>query len=138
MNFSIRITNSKPKKIWGQSSLEGQIQFGDYSEGFDLPLVWWTREDYERQWKNALERFKTEDTTCFVTSIQDPRVKPFIDWWILYKVKSKVYIQNCIVLAEIYRESIGIKPFTVDTCYNYIPPLENCSEETFHGWVIPL
>jgi hypothetical protein len=120
MNLSISIINRVPKRR--ELTVMGQIQIGDFEEYFDAPLDWWSVEDYERQWKEALNRLVDHDRSCFVVAINDPKCRPFIEWWKLYKAGNKIYIRNSIVLENIYKDLIGNSLFTVETCYNFIPP----------------
>lgn len=121
--MSIEVIDRKFKKSRGGEA-KGEIQIEKHKESFYIPVEWWTLEDYERQWKEGLERIKTRDTSCLVTAIYDPRKRPFIEWWLLYKEGNIIYIQNQIVLEEIYSQLIGDKSFTSETCYNFIEPKE--------------
>jgi CdiI N-terminal domain len=57
-----------------------------------------------------------------VTTVQSSITEPLVDWWVLYKENDIVFIQNELIVDETYKELINGKPFTLDTCYNYITP----------------
>lgn len=121
--------------------LIGEITINDFYEEFEMQLVWWKREDYERQWKEGLERIKTDDKSCLITRIQNPFEGPFIEWWVLHKKDNKIYIQNQWLFHEYYEELIGAKPFTVDNCYDFVPPYKSPYLEDgtkFSEWIVDI
>jgi hypothetical protein len=103
MNISIEITSKRPKKIHSVLAYTGRITIGNYSESIYVPLDLWSKEDYEQQWREGLERLRTHDTSCLIATIHDPKIRPYIDWWVLYRVGNTVYIQNHMLLDYIYR-----------------------------------
>lgn len=116
-----------------------QIKIGDFEEYFDLYPNWWRVEDYQRQWQEGLRRLEDHDRSCFVVAVDDPACRRFVAWWPLYKVGNKVYVQNHIIIEDIYDEVIGDKPFTVETCYDFIPERgEPCDEDgnKISEWVV--
>lgn len=122
MQIDIQITSKRPKKINNVLSYGGLISIGMFSETIVVPVDLWTKEDYERQWKYGLERIKTKSVSCLVTYIHNPQIRPFLEWWILYKVGDYVCVQNVMYADFVYKEEIGNKPFTPETCYDFIPP----------------
>lgn len=130
MNLRIWIREGKPKKEYNVLSVEGIIQIGQFWEYIYVPLDLWSMHDYEYQWKVGLERLKTHDQSCLVATIHDPLIRRFIDWWLLYKIDNKVYVRNHMLVAEIYEDQIGNKPFTLDTCYDFIPARRIVEEDS--------
>ena len=121
MNLNIKMLDEKPKKKWGLLTVKGEIRINNFQENLYFTLDWWGVDEYRKQWKQAIERLKNYDRTCFVVSIHNPAVRKYIDWWVLYKVGNKIYIRNSLILGDIYQEIIGDKPFTLETCYDFIP-----------------
>lgn len=121
-NILVEVISKKPRMLKGIPRVIGKITINDFWETFEMLLDWWSQADYERQWREGLERIKTHDTSCLVTRIQDPNKGPFIDWWLLYKEGNKIFIRNYILFREYYDERIGDKPFTVENCYDFIWP----------------
>lgn len=131
MNLNIEVINSIPQMIYGIPSLEGEITIGNFKESFHMPLDCWAMNDYQRQWREGLERIKTHNQSCLVANVQGLPLTPYINWWILYKDKreNKLFVQNHILVEEIYTSQVGNKSFTIENCYNYIQPREIIDEE---------
>jgi hypothetical protein len=140
MEINIKLTSKKQKIVDGVPSYNGKITIGDFAETIVVPVDLWKKEDYERQWQEGLARIKTHDTSCLVTFIYDPHIRPLLEWWILYRVNNIVCVQNLMFSDFVYQEIIGDKPFTPDTCYDFIPPrvieFEDGSRPS--EWRIPL
>lgn len=123
LDLSIEIVSKKPKKIRSWLAFEGKITIGDFCETIIVPIEYWTREDYERQWKEGIERLKKHNTSCLVVTAFDKNTGgPFVDWWQLYRIEDTVFIQNGWLMLEAYQEVVGDAPFTHDTCYNFVEP----------------
>jgi hypothetical protein len=122
MNASIVIVDKKPKKLYGCLRIKAEIHINDYKETLYVPVDYWSIEDYERQWKEGFERLNTHDRSCLVVAIHNPEEEPFIEWWPIYKIKNKIYFQNHFLGADIYEKRIGTKKFTIQSCYDFIPP----------------
>jgi hypothetical protein len=138
MSIRLTVINKKPRKRWNVLSVEGEIQINDFIEGLYIPLDWWSIDDYLAQWNDAMQRLQTYSTSCFVVTIHNPSIRPFIDWWLLYKIGDKIYIHNQWIFDEIYREFIGNKPFTRENCYDFIPEYHTDTEDGNKAseWVI--
>jgi hypothetical protein len=122
-NFLIRFTDKKIRKRKGIDYVRGEIVINDFKEFFDIPLDFWTISDYERQWKEGLERIKTSDTSCLIIAICDPKkTGPYINWWPLYKEKNNIFIQNEVFFGDVYKKDFGDHEVTIDNCYNFIGP----------------
>ena len=98
----------------------GKITIDDFWETFEMALDYWTADDYERQWREGLERIKTHDASCLVASIQDPTKRRYLLWWVLYKIDHKIFIRNELMVTGSYKKYIGKKVFSPETCYNFI------------------
>lgn len=123
MDLKISVIDRKRKRWDGVWSVEGQIRIGDdFSEDFYMFLDLWSIEDYERQWKEGIERLKEHSVSCLITMIHDPLIRRFINWWALYKIDEKIYIRNYLFVGDMYEDGIGNKEFTINTCYDFIPP----------------
>lgn len=139
MNLSIKMLDKKPKKRWESLTIKGQITIGDFREDLYPSLDWWSPDDYEQQWTEGLKKLFDNEKSCFVVDINNPKDRKFIEWWRLYKINNKIYIRNSIMVADIYNEQIGDKPFTIQTCYDFIPdrgPLHDDEGNKISEWVI--
>ncbi len=119
-NLSIKIIDRSPRKMNKTFYVIGRIFINDFYETLEIPVRYWETEDYERQWQEGLERLKDHDRSCLIAQIYDPQKGPYIDWWLLYKEGPNIIIRNEVLFEEHYEEAIGDKPFTVDTCYDFI------------------
>jgi|GEM_PF-1344240 len=122
MNLTIKFIDKKPKKFNKILTVCGQLKINEDEENFCSPLDLWSINDYEKQWQEGLERIKTHDQSCLVVRIGNPIDNRFIEWWVLYKRRNKVYLQNHIIFGDIYEERIGNKEFNRETCYDFIHP----------------
>jgi len=125
-DLSIKVKDRKIQKIYGLNSCVGEIKIGDFCESFIMPLNWWAIEDYEKQWKEGIERIKYHDSSCLVTTVQNLDSDPFIDWWVLYKNNKTIIVYNQILLDELLEKSKykfeNLSLFSIQTCYSYIGP----------------
>lgn len=140
-NIAIEVINQRKKKTKGIFYIEGKITINDFWETFYISLDWWSQADYERQWKEGLERIRTHDKSCLVTEVQNPNKMRCVDWWLLYKEGNKIFIRNYVLFEEYYDEVIGDKPFTVENCYDFIWPKEPTlleNGEEMSEWVVEL
>ena len=121
MKLLMKVISNKPEMIDNIPSVWGEIIIGDFKETFVIPLEYWTLKDYERQWKDALEKIKKNTKSILITAVQDPAKAPFIEWWPMYRYRKKIYIRNNIIFGEFYKKKIGNKLFTPETCYDFVP-----------------
>ena len=137
--FSIHIYDPVVRISYDMPCCIGEIQIGDFKETFEMPLEYWTIEDYQKQWRAGIERIKTHDNSCLVTELQDPNKAPRAIIWELYKEGDKVYIQNRLLYGRLFHKLLKKRPFTVETCYDFISPRETESDgDPISEWVIDL
>jgi hypothetical protein len=128
--FNIEVISKKPKLINKHLQSKGRITIGDLQETFYMHINSWTVEEYQQQWKEALERIKTHDTSCLIVTASRLNKDPLIELWILYKENNSIFIQNHYLAGEVFQErAIGLPPFDIKTCYLYVPPRETISED---------
>lgn len=120
----------------GEVATFAKITIGDFSERMVVPLNYWSRSDYHRQWVGAIKRLlEAEENTpvALITEMYDP-VKPAfaLMWWPLYRRADKVYIRNGFLPFDQVPH-----PFSLDTAYNLILPRDTTSRsgETISEWV---
>ena len=121
-NIAIKVIDRKIKKIKQIPYVVGEIRIDDFVETFDMPIDWWSIEDYEYQWRQGLERLKNHTQSCLVARINNPQKGAFVDWWLLYKEGNKVFVRNELLFRELYDSVVGQNQFAVDTCYDFIRP----------------
>jgi hypothetical protein len=139
--FSINIVETRPQKTSHILSYKGLLTIGDFQEYFYMPIDSWPLQQYKIQWKEGIQRLKTENSSCLITSIYKLKTRPAIEWWPLYKEGEIVYIQNHHFGGKIMEErGVGLPPFNQDTCYLYVPPRETLSDDgtKVSEWSVPL
>jgi|SRR5262245_37081281 len=102
MAFSIDlIPDPVPKLDPGVIASLGVIQIGSFQERFIASLMYWKTDDYNRHWKQAIERIlHLSDVSCLITSMTDPTTGDHIFWWPMYRVNDQVFIQNHILFID--------------------------------------
>lgn len=119
MDISIEFKKTVPTIIDEMKYCLGEIQIGDYKEELPIPIEYWTIADYERQWKEGLEKIKHEDNSCLISSALDPKKHKSADIWGLYKKSNKIYVQPYILIFKELPKEFKNKLFTPETCYEF-------------------
>lgn len=105
----------------------GEITIGDFKEKIILPLGYWSKQDYYRQWATALTNLidsKFNGRTALLTQMHDPKTANFIRCWPLHREGESVYIQECILFMDQLPE-----PFNPNHIENYIASREAVNED---------
>jgi len=105
------------RAVDAESVQPGRLVIGDYEEGFESSISFWSVQDYERSWRVSLERIlRLASTSCLITSMYDPANANFLVWWPLYREGDLVYIQNQILFLVDIRDD-----FNPTNPYNHVP-----------------
>ena len=133
--FAVRLESGSVETS-GEIYAKGRMRIGDFHETFAAPLSYWTREQYERQWKEAVERVcLLGKDAALITSMRDPISANFIFWWILYREGDHVHVQNHVLfLCETDRTFAEADP------YSSICEREVCNDEgvKLSEWTVEL
>ena len=98
--FAIEVISS-PHVEFGEPVVRGRITLGEFEEEFVAPLVFWSAEDYRRQWREAAELIlRGTGKTCFVVAMRASPADGAIFFWSAYKFGSAVYFQHQLLLPE--------------------------------------
>lgn len=136
-DLSIIITSPQEEIIWGLHSYWGKLIINDFEETIYVPVEFWSLDIYQNQWKEGLDRLKKKSKSCLVATIQGyENIPTLINWWILYKQKNKIFIQNQLLIETSLKETIKEQPFTPETCYNYIP--RKSRSKKVAEWIVEL
>ncbi len=114
----------------------GAIRIGDFDEEFELSLEFWSAEDYERQWRQALEALiDGADRAALISSMTDPRSANFLFWWPAYRDGDDVIFQSGVLFLEDLDDTFD--PARWDA---HVPPRERVAEtgEPISEWRVPL
>jgi hypothetical protein len=103
----------------------GIIQLDMERERFLAPLSYWSVADYERQWRAAVRRIVDgQPRAALITSLADPSLADFVEWWPLYRVGQTVSVQNQLLFLDSLRE-----PFDPADPYPHVSELRTRSED---------
>jgi hypothetical protein len=102
MAFSIGlIPDTVPNLDPGVVASLGVIQIGSFQERFIASLMYWSADDYKRQWKQVIGRILySSDVSYLITSMVDPTTGNHIFWWPMYRENGTVFIQNHIMFFD--------------------------------------
>jgi hypothetical protein len=90
---------SNPQIEFGELASRGQITLGEFSEEFVAPLVFWTVDEYRKQWREAAKRIlNSYENSCFVTAMRKSPFDGAIFLWPAYKDGEAVHVQQKLVL----------------------------------------
>ena len=103
----------------------GSIEIEAFNERFLTSLVYWSPDDYERHWKEALTRVvSSPDDSCLITSIVDPSAASHLFWWPMYREGDTVYIQNQILFFKNLPS-----PFNENDPFSSVPARQRMDED---------
>ena len=86
---------------------------GEFSEEFIIPLVFWTVDDYRRQWREAAGRvLNGYERSCFVAAMRESPLDGAIFLWPAYSDGEAAYIQHRLLLPEFVKGSFdALNPY---------------------------
>ncbi len=103
MTFSIKLLPDVVENIEEDIgfAVYGVITIGTFQEQFTTALSYWSVNDYEKHWKQALSRILyNANISCLITSMVDSNKHPFIFWWPMYRIENIIFIQNQILFFD--------------------------------------
>jgi hypothetical protein len=119
MTFLIRFLETGEREKLGRA----EICIGEFRELFEVDLSYWSKAEYELQWRLGLERIlEDKPRSCLITSLSTPETADFILWWPLYALDGEVAIQNQLLFL---RELAGT--FDPQDPYDWLGPRETNS-----------
>ena len=103
----------------------GTITIGGFQERFISLLSYWSRADYEKQWREAVSRIVVDGSnSCLITSIADPTVSHLLFWWPLYREGEIVHVHSGILFFDQLDQS-----FDPRNPYRSVPPRQQISDD---------
>jgi hypothetical protein len=117
----------------------GVLQLGDYSERFLASLEFWSAEQYEQHWRDALKRICANDAnsevSALITSLRDPDTTIGVFWWPMYRIAGRIYVQNALRLFNQLPE-----PFDLTNPYAAVPArtVSRDDGDTISEWIVNL
>jgi hypothetical protein len=86
-----------------ETYLSGVICLGEFREEFASSLSYWSRDDYEDQWREGIKRILSgdSDTSAIIVDIMSPdRTGSTLTWWPMYLDGNSVCFQMQIVMLD--------------------------------------
>lgn len=118
-----------PKSEWkNQDCAKGKLVVDGSSLPFFMDLKKWKIDDYKRQWKEGLKRLNNHNESCLLMNVYDIKGDPAVSWCLIYKIDNHLFIRLRILIDD-YQSIVGNKPFTPDTCYDFIPPRQTHEDD---------
>lgn len=119
--FSINLTNrivppdcTRP----GYDYVSGEIIIGDFKEHLDIPVSYWSLEDYRAQWRDAVSRLVDGGSrSALLTQCFNPAddYGYCIESWSLYRYGDTVYVHNQYLKGQFLSS-----PWTLDATVDEI------------------
>lgn len=102
-----------------------KISIGNFFEEMNIPLSYWNKEDYKRQWSKAIYDLLTEKKdTALITKMYNPEYANFLELWVLYLDNEIIHIQNIYLFLDELEKKFDEKDF-----YSLIHKRECVTEE---------
>jgi hypothetical protein len=99
----------EPQIEFGEWAARGRIALGDFSEEFVSPIVFWTVDNYRRQWCEAAERLLNGyEMSCFVAAMRESPLDGALFLWPAYREGEAVHLQHKLLLPELVKVSFDV------------------------------
>ncbi|QLR41977.1 hypothetical protein HV346_04540 [Enterobacter sp. RHBSTW-00994] len=93
--------DDNPMNIDGELVLPASIVIDEFTEKMNIPLTYWSIEDYKLSWLRSLEEgLITKKHATLAVSMYESKSVNFIFTWLLYFQGDKVFIQNKILFLD--------------------------------------
>jgi len=128
MPFSIAFQEeplSYPYEDRATPAAGGVLVLGDANEHFTASLHQWSKEDYQRQWRHAVEvLLRGKDRAALITEYLGPEIATHLEWWPMYLVREKVFLQNHLLFYDQLP-----RPFSVKNAFSFLRDRHTTNEE---------
>lgn len=106
-------TENKPVDVDGECVLPASIVINEFSEVMNIPLSYWSINDYKVSWLSSLEEgLANKKHATLAVSMYEPENTNFIFTWVLYFLGNDVFVQNSILFLD---ECPGFTPETINS-----------------------
>ena len=137
MAFAIRfLPDSSRIKVPVHKTREAvvEIVLDDFSEAFPIPLSFWTKAQYEAQWREGLRRIvRNVSPSCLITGMHDPSTANFIFCWEMWRQGREILFYVSTIFLEEHREH-----FDPNNPYGVILEYSNVTDDGVKGseWTV--
>ena len=87
---------------------KARLQVAELDELLDVPMGYWSPQDYRTQWRAAVDAVVKGDDSCLITSLLDPKQSEFLVCYPLYRQDENVVVQHRLLLLTSLRESFTV------------------------------
>lgn len=142
MNFLNKISISFKRNQAFNQTINGVITISDrridgtsnVQEDFSSSLEIWDIKTYKEQWRLAVERLETQESSCLIASINKDKTVTF---WSLYKQDDRIFVYACTQDATTTPTLDTIWPVTPENSFNLIANKDEACKKT-PRWKIAL
>lgn len=121
--FGIFIEDKAIKSEFNETVLPASIIIGDFKEGMQIPVGYWSAKQYYASWLYSLKKGVSENNnTTLVVSMYSPKDVSFLFSWVLYFRQGKVIIQNKMIFLD------EVNDFSTDKLNEYAAEYEEYSD----------
>ncbi|EPL6128093.1 hypothetical protein WJE75_002615 [Klebsiella aerogenes] len=121
--FGIFTGNKYFKSEFNETVLSASITIGDFKEGMQIPVDYWSIKQYYASWLSSLkEGIHGKNNATLLVSMYPPKDVNFLFSWVLYFRQEKVIIQNKMIFLD------EINDFSIDKINKYTSEYEAYSE----------
>ncbi|MGV3345559.1 hypothetical protein ACGVWS_07365 [Enterobacteriaceae bacterium LUAb1] len=98
--FGIFTEDKAIQSAFNEIVLPAKIIIGDFNEGMQIPLTYWSIKQYRKSWLEVLKQgLRNGNHSVLAVSMYNPETVNFIFSWVLYYKGTQVIIQNKMIFA---------------------------------------
>ncbi|ATM87409.1 hypothetical protein ACSMDF_17185 [Yersinia enterocolitica] len=113
-----------PIKEYDEIVLPSSIMIDEFKESFNLPLAYWSVENYKASWRESIEfGLQNCNYAALAVSMYEPDYTNFVFTWVLYFEGKDIFVQNKILFLD---ECPGFMP---DKINDYVQKRETHDED---------
>lgn len=109
--------NGFPIKENDEVVLPASITIDSFTESMNIPLAYWSLENYKQSWLASLEEgINSRKHAALAVSMYEPDYTNFIFIWVIYFSDNDAFVQNSVLFLD---ECPGFVPENIN---NFIEP----------------
>lgn len=112
--FGIFTETDAIQSEFSEMVLPAKIIIGDFDEGMQIPLTYWSIRKYQESWIDTIgQGLKKGNHSVLAVSMYNPETVNFIFSWVLYYNEEEVIVQNKMIFCG------EIQGFSTDNLNDY-------------------
>jgi hypothetical protein len=128
MSFSIAFADEPLKYPYDDPSIPaaiGILTLDNFQEHFLANLHEWTKEDYEAQWKYALQTLLSgSSNSALIVDYLSPESADYLEWWPMYLAGEEVVLHDQLLFYQQLP-----KPFHIEEAFASILERRSVNED---------